>query len=121
MTAVLAHRGLHRAERENTLAAFAAARAAGADGVELDVHASADGVAVVHHDSSLAGRALGSTPASELPDYVPTLGAALEACAGLWVNVEVKSPAGASAGSPGMAHDLASLVVGVVAGATALG
>jgi glycerophosphoryl diester phosphodiesterase len=37
-------------ERENTLPSFAAALAAGAQGIELDVHATADGVAVVHHD-----------------------------------------------------------------------
>ncbi len=39
-----------RRERENTLPSFAAALAAGADGIELDVHATADGVVVVHHD-----------------------------------------------------------------------
>jgi glycerophosphoryl diester phosphodiesterase len=44
----------HRA-RENTLPAFAAALEAGADGIELDVHATADGIVVAHHDPSLAG------------------------------------------------------------------
>lgn len=39
-----------RRERENTLPSFAAALAAGAQGIELDVHATADGVIVVHHD-----------------------------------------------------------------------
>lgn len=39
-----------RRERENTLPSFAAALAAGAQGIELDVHATADGVVVVHHD-----------------------------------------------------------------------
>src|SRR5215218_8233942 len=51
----IAHRGMPRRERENTLASFAAALAAGADGIELDVHASVDGVVVVHHDSHLRG------------------------------------------------------------------
>jgi glycerophosphoryl diester phosphodiesterase len=39
-----------RRERENTLPSFAAALAAGAQGIELDVHATVDGVVVVHHD-----------------------------------------------------------------------
>ena len=48
-----AHRGLWNAERpENSLAAFAAARDAGY-GIELDVHLTADGYLVVHHDDNL--------------------------------------------------------------------
>src|SRR5437763_15808492 len=47
----IAHRGMPRRERENTLPSFAAALAAGAQGIELDVHATADGVVVVHHDA----------------------------------------------------------------------
>jgi glycerophosphoryl diester phosphodiesterase len=39
-----------RRERENTLSAFRAALRAGADAIELDVHATSDGVVVVHHD-----------------------------------------------------------------------
>ncbi len=39
---------------ENTLASFWLALAEGAQGIELDVHASADGVIVVHHDATLA-------------------------------------------------------------------
>jgi glycerophosphoryl diester phosphodiesterase len=44
-----------RRVRENTLPSFAAALAAGADGIELDVHATTDGVVVVHHDAQLHG------------------------------------------------------------------
>lgn len=51
---VIAHRGMPRKSRENTLAGFAAAIEAGADGIELDVHATRDGVVVVHHDPTLA-------------------------------------------------------------------
>ena len=40
---VWAHRGASNVCPENTLAAFRAALRAGADGVELDVHPSADG------------------------------------------------------------------------------
>lgn len=46
-----------RRVRENTLPSFAAALDAGADGIELDVHATADGVVVVHHDGCLSGGA----------------------------------------------------------------
>jgi glycerophosphoryl diester phosphodiesterase len=44
-----------RRARENTLPSFAAALEAGADGIELDVHATADGVVVVHHDPIIPG------------------------------------------------------------------
>ena len=47
---LIAHRGASRLRRENTLAAFAVALDQRADAIELDVHATADGVVVVHHD-----------------------------------------------------------------------
>ena len=47
---VFAHRGGCDLGPENTLLAFDLGLAAGADGLELDVHLSHDGVAVVHHD-----------------------------------------------------------------------
>lgn len=47
---LVAHRGATRERPENTLAAFARAIELGADGLELDVHATRDGVVVVHHD-----------------------------------------------------------------------
>jgi glycerophosphoryl diester phosphodiesterase len=49
--AVIAHRGASLLAPENTRAAFAAAVEAGADGIELDVHLSADDVPVVIHDA----------------------------------------------------------------------
>src|SRR4051812_33810066 len=78
---VIAHRGASKAERENTLGAFRRARAMGADAVELDVRRTVDGVLVVHHDPLPA----------ELTPHVPTLGDALDACTGMWVNVEIKN------------------------------
>lgn len=51
----IAHRGLHRTVPENTLEAFRLALEAGAEAVELDVHATADGVVVVHHDPTVSG------------------------------------------------------------------
>lgn len=50
---VYAHRGASSTATENTMAAFEEARLLGATGVELDVHFSSDGVAVVFHDESL--------------------------------------------------------------------
>ena len=50
---VFAHRGASGAAPENTMAAFEQAAEKGADGVELDVHMSADGKVVVIHDSRL--------------------------------------------------------------------
>jgi glycerophosphoryl diester phosphodiesterase len=52
---VIAHRGASAVEVENSLAAFQAAGRLGADGVELDIHATADGALVVHHDATIAG------------------------------------------------------------------
>jgi glycerophosphoryl diester phosphodiesterase len=50
---VFAHRGGSALGPENTIAAFDLGMAAGADGLELDVRLSADGVPVVHHDATL--------------------------------------------------------------------
>jgi glycerophosphoryl diester phosphodiesterase len=50
---VFAHRGGCALGPENTIAAFDLGLAAGADGLELDVHLSSDGVVVVCHDDTL--------------------------------------------------------------------
>ncbi|HJZ77179.1 MAG TPA: glycerophosphodiester phosphodiesterase [Vicinamibacterales bacterium] len=50
---VFAHRGGSALAPENTIRAFDDGLALGADGVELDVHLSRDGVVVVHHDHTL--------------------------------------------------------------------
>ena len=50
---VYAHRGGAALRPENTLAAFDHGLTLGADGLELDVHLSRDGVVVVHHDDTL--------------------------------------------------------------------
>jgi len=92
MVHVMAHRGASRAERENTLPAFRRAGAMGAHAVELDVRRSSDDVLVVHHNPHLAdGRVIRDHPFDELPVEVPTLDAALDACDGMWVNVEIKN------------------------------
>lgn len=50
---MFAHRGGSGLAPENTIAAFDNGIALGADGLELDVHLSRDGVVVVHHDLTL--------------------------------------------------------------------
>ena len=50
---VFAHRGGSALAPENTLAAFDNGLALGADGLELDLRLSRDGIVVVHHDGML--------------------------------------------------------------------
>jgi glycerophosphoryl diester phosphodiesterase len=59
---VFAHRGGCALGPENTIAAFDLGVAAGADGLELDVHLSADGIVVVHHDRTLDRTTNGAGP-----------------------------------------------------------
>jgi glycerophosphoryl diester phosphodiesterase len=91
---VLAHRGGVGPWRENTIEAFAGARAQGADGVELDARLTGDGQVVVHHDASVsvgessvvileAGR-------KDLPDWVPGIEEVVAGCSGLLLDVEIK-------------------------------
>ena len=49
-TKVWAHRGASGYRPENTLEAFELAIRQGADGIELDVHTSADGELIVMHE-----------------------------------------------------------------------
>lgn len=63
---IIAHRGASATHPENTLAAFEAAIDAGADGIELDVHLSADGVPVVVHDFTVGGVPVRALTAREL-------------------------------------------------------
>lgn len=90
---VVAHRGASAAAPENTLEAFELAAALGADWVELDVRACAEGELVLCHDATLPdGRAVGSLARAGLPAGVCTLVEALDVCrrVGLGVNVEIK-------------------------------
>jgi len=96
---VVAHRGASAREVENSLAAFRAAMQLGADAVELDVHATADGTLVVHHDEAIAGRRIPQLTAHQVAELrlsngepIPTLAHVLEAIGPrLQVFVEVKS------------------------------
>lgn len=92
MVRVIAHRGASAAAPENTVEAFRLAAELGADWVELDVRRTADGAMVVHHDPHLAdGRLIVDLPRGEVPEHIPDLATALDACAGMQVNIEIKN------------------------------
>jgi len=91
---VLAHQGSCRRAPGNSLEAFTFAREDGADGVELDVRRTADGVLVVYHDSEAEGVGLlSSRHFADLRAAAPriaTLREALDELSGMTVNIEVK-------------------------------
>lgn len=93
----VAHRGYSNAAPENTLAAIAAAIAVGVAYIEIDTHATRDGVPVIMHDATVDRTSDGSGAVAELtaaevtaldagswfsPAFagqrVPTLGAVLD-------------------------------------------
>jgi len=78
---IIGHRGAAGEAPENTLAAFELALRQGADGIELDVHLSADGVPVVIHDPRLDRTTSG---AGRVRDH--TLAALRRLDAGSWFN-----------------------------------
>lgn len=104
----IGHRGAPRRFLENTLPSFEEALRLGADAVELDVHVTADGQVVVHHDAALSrqvnpaglrGRAISTIRSEELAGVdladgarVPQLSAVLAMARGkAFVYVEVKA------------------------------
>lgn len=99
-TILLAHRGLHTRERENTIASFRAALEAGADGVELDVHLTKDGRLAVIHDSNTSRTAgisldVESSTLEELraaDEEIPTLEDVFQAFPDILYDIELKCP-----------------------------
>jgi glycerophosphoryl diester phosphodiesterase len=106
---VLAHRGLALEAPENTLPAFTKALEAGAVYIETDVHASADGIAIISHDPDLrrlAGRRerIDQLTRAALADVelgngarFSTLAEALAALPEARFNIDVKTRAAADA------------------------
>ena len=105
---VVAHRGASATEAENTLEAFEAAVAAGADVVEFDVRITADGEPVVMHDPDVSrttdghglvrDRTLAQLKRLRIRTRdggaaeVPTLAETLRCCSGrIAVDVEIKN------------------------------
>ncbi len=98
MIEAISHRGSRVSHPENTIGAVLAAVDEGADGVEIDVHSTSDGVIVVHHDffprGAVADRRLASRPIADLSfaevqefdigggERIPALAALLEQLAG---------------------------------------
>jgi glycerophosphoryl diester phosphodiesterase len=104
LPAIIAHRGASAVETENTVPAFARARADGAEGVELDVMTCATGEVVVFHDDDLmrlAGRperiadtSFAVLRAATLKSgaKIPTLEEVFEACGPeMLINIELKA------------------------------
>ena len=129
----IAHRGASAAAPPNTLAAFKKAVELGADGIEFDVHFSADGVPVVIHDFTVDATTDGSGRVADLTlaqlkqldagtrfdpaftgERIPTLDEVLEAVSGrrgwggeLLLNVELKTT---SPGDNGLERAVITLV-----------
>ncbi len=109
---VIAHRGFSHVAPENTISAFRAALAVGADGIETDVQLTRDGRMVMHHNYTIDAASNGhgailSMTEAELrqydfgswksPDFagekIPTLAECLAATKDFRVvNIELKAP-----------------------------
>ena len=92
---VIAHRGASVSAPGNTLPAFALAVAHDADGIELDVRRTADGILAVHHDPTLTdGRPVTELTFSELRAALPeviSLDDVLAVAGDLLINIEIKN------------------------------
>lgn len=110
MTRLVAHRGLPREHRENTLASVRAAGRAGAWLVEIDLRCTADGVAVALHDATLERvwgdpRAVADLPVRDVvrigdDERIPRLDEILEVAAaeGIGLLLDMTGAADARAG-----------------------
>jgi glycerophosphoryl diester phosphodiesterase len=67
MTLIYAHRGISAMHPENTLRAFRCALAIRVDGIELDVHPTADGIPVVIHDRDVGRTTDGAGYVDQIP------------------------------------------------------
>src|SRR5262245_12597602 len=65
---IIGHRGSPRDHRENTLPSFRRAFDVGAEAIELDVHGTADGAVVIHHDAATNSRPGESGPRVAIAD-----------------------------------------------------
>jgi glycerophosphoryl diester phosphodiesterase len=97
---ILGHRGSPKFAPENSLDSFRIALEQGADGVELDVQCTADGVLVAHHDGTLpSGETIGSLPYVELQPLAKRAGFEMPLLADVFkllsgrglLNIELKS------------------------------
>jgi glycerophosphoryl diester phosphodiesterase len=94
----IAHRGFTRDFPDNTLEAFEAAIGIPADGIECDVHETADSRFVIFHDSEIDSREISQMTLKEVGQVklegkyrIPTLEQTLELCQGkTLLNIEIK-------------------------------
>lgn len=93
---VYAHRGDSAHARDNSIDAFTRAAEAGADGIELDVRRTSDGVLILAHDAShttlgpLAERTFNEVRDADA--FIPTLAEGLASIPrSMFVNVEIKN------------------------------
>jgi glycerophosphoryl diester phosphodiesterase len=108
----IAHRGGSLEAEENTMEAFARAVGLGYRDIETDVHATRDGVAVIHHDATLARmtgdpRAIAGMDWAELSRVrthggaaIPRLDETLAAFPEVRFVLELKAPRSAEALAP---------------------
>jgi len=92
-----AHRGARAHAPENTIEAFRLALRLGATGLESDVWATADGVAVLDHDGvvrrGIKRRSIGNCRRDELPSHIPTLDEFFDECGSDFdLSLDVKHP-----------------------------
>jgi len=89
---IYGHGGVEPGNLINSRESFARVRDSGAHGVELDVRRCSDGGLAVIHDVDLPdGRLVAETRSRDFPPEVILLDEALDLCAGLIVNVEIKN------------------------------
>ncbi|MEW6323167.1 MAG: glycerophosphodiester phosphodiesterase [Acidobacteriota bacterium] len=91
---MISHRGVHDRFPENSVAAIQAAIELGADGVEIDLRRTRDGVIVVMHDDRVGTTRVADCSYSELLQSVPSLATLEEALAAVghrsFVDLELK-------------------------------
>ena len=113
----IGHRGAPREFPENTLPAFRRAFERGADAIELDVHKTADGTVVVHHDPTLAKRFGGKAIVDLSLDQIRAVELDHEVGIPTLAEVLALVPAGGRAYVELKGADVGDAVAGVVAGA----
>jgi len=94
----IAHRGFHKNFPDNTIEGFEAAIKLGVDGIECDVHETADSKFVIYHDDDIEGKPISEMSLADVRNKrlkglykIPTLEETLETCRqSVKLNLELK-------------------------------
>jgi glycerophosphoryl diester phosphodiesterase len=94
----IAHRGLTKNYPDNTIESFSAAIKLGVDGIECDVHETADNRFVIFHDADIEGKSISEMSLAQIRRIrirnqykIPLLADTLELChKQIMVNLELK-------------------------------